>query len=94
MTDFPKRVVSREEFNEAIEAVWSEIVYQNNLSRRTDEGEAKNPASFATLGRVYLRRLEDAWSDNEGNEAALPFLRKLAAIFTRGMIYAGIRYRG
>jgi len=86
-------IVSRAVFDIAVEAVWSEIEYQNNLPRRTEESEAKGPEGFATLGRVYLRRLEDAWSDNKGNEAALPFVRKLAAIFIRGMIYSGIRDR-
>lgn len=85
--------VTRAQFDQACEAVWSEIQYQNELPIRTEENEAKEPAAFATLGRVYLRRLEEAWSNDAGIEAALPFLRKLAAIFTRGMIYSGIRYR-
>jgi hypothetical protein len=88
-----KRVISREEFDEAVRAVWSEIEYQNGLPRRTEDSEAKGPEGFATLGRVYLRRLEDSWSDNPGNEKSLPFLRKLAGIFIRGMIYNGIRFR-
>jgi hypothetical protein len=88
----PKANVTREQFNEAVEAVWSEIEYQNNLPRRTDD-EAKEPAGFFTLARVYLRRGEDAWSDNAGTEACLPSLRKLSAILVRGMIYCGIRYR-
>jgi len=87
-----KQIVTREQFNEACDAVWSEIEYQNNLPRRTDD-EAKEPAGFAALNEVYLRRLEDAWADNPGTEACLPFLRKLAAINVRGMIYCGIRTR-
>lgn len=87
-----KRNVNRTEFNEAIEAVWSEIEYQNDLLRRTDE-EAKEPSGFFSLARVYLRRGEDAWADNAGIEKSLPFLRKLSAIFIRGMVYCGIRYR-
>jgi hypothetical protein len=86
------RIVTREEFDKAAEAVWSEIEYQNTLPRRTED-EAKEPAGFFTLGEVYLRRGEDAWADNAGTEACLPGLRKLAAIFTRGMIYCGIRSR-
>lgn len=72
-----RRMVTREEFNQAVEAVWSEINYQNNLPRRIND-EAKEPAGFATLTRVYLRRLEDTWADNAGTEASLPFLRKIA----------------
>lgn len=86
------KIVTREEFNQAVEAVWTEIDFQNNLPRRTDD-EAKEPAGFFTLGRVYLRRGEDAWADNAGTEKCLPSLRKLAAIFIRGMIYCGIRAR-
>jgi len=86
------RTVTRAEFDEAAEAVWSEIEYQNNLPRRTDD-EAKEPAGFFTLARVYLRRGEDAWSDNAGTEACLPSLRKVAAIVVRGMIYCGVRFR-
>lgn len=86
-------IITEEQFNEAVEALWGEIQYQNSLDRRTEAGEAKDPAAFATLGRVYLRRLEDAWADNRGNEESLPYLRKVAAIFVRGMIYNGVRYR-
>lgn len=85
--------VTRNQFDAAVDAIWSEIEYQDNLPRRTEEGEAKGPEGFATLGRRYLRKLEDAWADNAGNEASLPELRKLATIFTRGMIYCGIRRR-
>lgn len=86
------RTVTRKEFLDACEAVWSELDYQNNLPRRTDD-EAKEPSGFFCLARTYLRRGEDAWADNPGVEACLPSLRKLAAIFIRGMIYCGIRFR-
>jgi len=86
------RMVTRKEFDEACDAVWTEIEYQNNLPRRTDD-EAKEPAGFATLGQVYLRRLEDAWADNAGTAQSLPYLRKLAGIFIRGMIYCGVTRR-
>lgn len=86
------RMVTRKEFDEACDAVWTEIEYQNNLPRRTDD-EAKEPAGFATLGQVYLRRLEDTWADNAGTAQSLPYLRKLAGIFIRGMIYCGVTRR-
>lgn len=85
--------VTREQFDEAAAAVWAEIEYQNALPRRTEDSEAKDPAGFATLGRRYLHKLEDAWADNADNEPALHVLRKLAAIFVRGMIYGGVRTR-
>jgi hypothetical protein len=85
--------MTREQFNEVCEAIWTEIEYQNNLPRRTEDSEAKDVQGYATLTRVYLRKLEEAWADNMGDEAALPFLRKLAAINARGMGHCGIRHR-
>jgi hypothetical protein len=96
-----KRIVSREEFDQVVEALWSEIEFQNNLPIRTDD-EAKDVAGFLTLGRAYLRKTEDIWTNNPGElqedgsvqvPEALNGLRKLAAIFVRGMIYNGIRKR-
>jgi hypothetical protein len=96
---FKKRVgVSRQEFEKVMEALWDEIEYQDKLSRRTDD-EAKDIPGFATLGRRYLRKLEDAWADNPGvgTPSQVPqaqhALRKLAAIFVRGMAYTGVRTR-
>lgn len=86
-------IVTRDQFDKAAEAVWSEIEYQNRLPIRTEEDEAKKVPGFAVLGRSYLRRLEEAWTNNAGQEESLPFLRKLAAIFIRGMIYNGVRFR-
>lgn len=85
--------ITREQFIDAMEVVWGELKYQDKLPRRTESDEPKDPGAFATLGRVYLRQLEIAWALNEGNEISLPFLRKLAAIFVRSMIYCGIRER-
>ena len=99
-----RRTVTRAEFDRACDALWSEIQYQDMLPRRTDD-EARDVPGFATLGRRYLRKLEDDWADNPGVanlnpeepayvvEAALHDLRKLAAIFLRGMTYCGIRNR-
>lgn len=87
-----ERTVTREQFDAACEAVWTELQYQDALPRRTAD-EAADPQGFATLGRVYLRRLEDAWADHPGTGPALPVLRKLAAIFLRGMVYCGITRR-
>jgi hypothetical protein len=84
------RTVTREEFDEVCEAIWSELEYQNNLPRRTDD-EAQNIAAFLTLARRYMRTLEDEWADNAGvTDEALSGLRKVAAIFSRAMIYNGV----
>jgi hypothetical protein len=98
------RSISREDFDAACEAVWSEIRYQDTLPRRTDEDEAKDVPGFLTLGRRYLRKAEDAWSDEKGRADATDarglerfaytraneHVRKLAAIFVRAMVYTGI----
>ena len=85
-------VVTREQFEEVMEAVWSELEYQNSLPRRTG-AEASDVAGFLTLGRVYQRRAEDDWADVAGDELALHGLRKLAGIYVRAMAYTGIRKR-
>jgi len=100
--DYP-RTITREEFDQACEAVWSEIEYQNSLPRRTAD-EARTVPGFITLARVYLDRTAVAWTDHAGVEnkghgqdvvvpEALHGLRKVAAILVRGMIYCGIRPR-
>lgn len=95
------KTVTRAEFDSAVEALWSEIEYQNSLPIRTDD-EADDIAGFLTLLRRYTRKVEDSWCDNpavvqpEGGvqvTEALHGLRKLAGIALRGMIYNGIRRR-
>lgn len=86
-------VVTREQFDDACAALWSEIEYQNDLSRRTEGSEAREVPSYLTLGRVYLDKAATDWAMNEGDELALHGLRKIAAIFIRGMTYCGVRYR-
>ena len=96
------KIVTREEFDQVVEALWSEMEYINNLPRRTDD-EAKDVAGFLTLLRRYLRKVEDDWADNAGElqadtntyqvPDALHGLRKIAGIAIRGMIYNGIRSR-
>ena len=86
-------IVDEGQFYKAMQAVWGEINHQNALPRRTYESEAKDVPGFLTLGRRYMARAEAAWADEEGNEAALHELRKLAAIFVRAMVYCGTRSR-
>ncbi len=90
--------VDRHQFDMACEALWTEIEYQNNLARRTDD-EAKDVPGFLTLARCYERRVEDDWADNPGTghppqvEQALHGLRKVMAIYLRAMVYCGVRDR-
>lgn len=93
--------VTKEEFDSAMNAVWSEIKYQDNFNLRTDD-EADSIPAFLTLLRRYTRKAEDAWADSPGElqsdgkiqvTEALHSLRKLAAIAVRSMVYNGVRER-
>lgn len=92
------RTVSRQEFDTACDAVWTEIEYVNNLDRRTSD-EAKSVPAFSTLARRYLRLMDDSWADQPNDpstgqvEDAVHGLRKVAGIMIRAMIYCGIRAR-
>ncbi len=86
------RNVTRLNFDIACEALWAELQYQDNLPRRTED-EAKDVPGFLTLGRVYAHKAAVDWSDHAGDELALHGLRKLAAIYLRGMVYCGVRKR-
>jgi len=77
------RTVSREEFERAMEAVWTELQYQDGLPRRTED-EAKEVPGSASLMRTYLRRTEDAWADQPGP----------AGEAVRGMVYTRVWPRG
>ncbi len=85
--------VTRGEFALAVEALWSELKYQDALPRRTDD-EASDIPGFLTLARRYERKVEDDWADQPGPvEDAIHGLRKLGAIYVRAMIYNGVRFR-
>lgn len=84
--------MTREHFDKVCDALWTEIQYQDNLARRTDD-EAKDIPGFLTLARRYERKVEEHWADNPGVEKALHGLRKVAAIYVRSMMYCGIRGR-
>ncbi|MBY3263895.1 hypothetical protein HFO15_19915 [Rhizobium laguerreae] len=86
-------IVTKEQFDEVCAALWSEIEYQNNLARRTDDSEALQVPSYLTLGQVYLNKAAEDWALNAGDELALHGLRKVAGIFVRGMVYCGVRNR-
>jgi hypothetical protein len=95
------RNITREEFNKACEAVWTEMEYRNNLERRTED-EAKDVPGFLTLVDRYRRLTADQWSDLPGKlqpdgrnqvPEALHGLRKIAGIAIVAMIYNGIRSR-
>ncbi len=96
-----KQYVTRAQFDEACEALWSEMQYINSLPRRTDD-EAKDVPGFLTLARRYMRIAEDTWADQPGTvqddgsvqvEDALHAVRKVAGIMVRAMIYNGVRHR-
>lgn len=95
------RTVTREQFDEAVEALWTEIEYQNALPHRTED-EADDVPGFLTLLRRYTSKAEIERCDNAAVKQpdgtvqvpeALHALRKLAGIALRGMIYNGVRSR-
>lgn len=95
------RHVTKEEFDAACSAVWTELEYQNKLPIRTDD-EARDVAGFLTLLRVYLRDTENIWAKNSSDcvintlpqcAEALGGLRKIAGIAIRSMIYSGVLAR-
>lgn len=87
--------VTRQDFDEAMDALWGELQYQDALPRRTND-EAKDVPGFLTLARRYERKVEDAWADNPSEPVsgqvfeALDGLRKVAAIYVRAMVYNGV----
>jgi hypothetical protein len=86
--------IDRAAFEQAMEAIWSEIAYINDLPRRTAD-EARDIPGFLTLARVYEQQTAEAWAMNPGPvEDALHGLRKLAAIYVRAMVSNGVRTRG
>ena len=95
------RTITREEFDRACDAIWTEFVYADGNAIRTSD-EAKDVPGFCTLLRVYLSKMENDWATkpgvNQGDGSvqvtqALNGLRKVAAIAMRGMIYNGVRGR-
>ena len=97
-SEHPLQPINYGLFLTACSAILGELEYQDHLPRRTTN-EAKDVAAFATLARVYLRKLEDVWAMNPGTlqedgsvqvTESLHYLRKLAAILVRAMIYNGV----
>lgn len=96
-----QRNITKDEFNKAVEAIWTEIEYRNSLDRRTED-EAKDVPGYLTLIDRYRRLTADKWSDSPGTlqedkkyqvEEALHGLRKIAGIAICSMIYCGIKKR-
>lgn len=77
----------------AFTAILGELLYQDDLPRRTDDAEAKEVPSFLALLDVYTEKAKRDWAEQAGDEAALHGLRKIAAIAVRGMVYCGTRIR-
>jgi len=90
--------VTREQFDKAMEAVWTEIEYRNNLERRTEEDECKDIAGFCTLLRHMLHKCEQDWYSWKASEQpdgqmqvteCLHWMRKLASGAVIAMVYNG-----
>jgi hypothetical protein len=77
---------------EVYNVIDSERDYQEALPRRTLSHNTIG--DYNTLLRSYLRRTDDAWTDNAGVEASLHVVRKIAAIGVRAMEELGFVRRG
>jgi hypothetical protein len=76
--------------SEVIRAINEELVYQSTLqgSGRADAREHGVEGQLVTLS-TYVRKAEDAWTQEAGDEAALNELRKIAAIAVRALVQYG-----
>jgi len=80
--------ITREQFDEAVEAVWNEMRYQN---AKPGLREPAGVLGWLALGQLYLHRtMEFVRTNTKESEHGL---RKLAAILVRGMISTEIRHR-
>ena len=70
---------------QVFELINGERDYQNKLGPERTDGSDKTVGDYLTMLRCYLRKAEDAWTDNAGCEPALDQIRKVAAIAVRCM---------
>ena len=74
--------LSREDVYKLIDG---EREYQSKLGPDRTDGSDKTVGDYLTMLRSYLRKAENAWTDNAGCEPALDQIRKVAAIAVRCM---------
>ncbi len=68
---------------EVYAAIDGERDYQDALGANRTDGSAHTVGDYLTMLDTYLRRAQDDWTGNPGNEQALDELRKVAAIAVR-----------
>jgi hypothetical protein len=66
-------------------AIDGERDYQNALGGDRTNGTQLGVSGCLTLLSTYLRKAQDAWTDNPSDTQALHEIRKLAAICVRAM---------
>jgi len=89
-TKLPKIEMSQQ----VIDAINGELAYQSTLegSGRADARDHGVEGQLVTLN-VYLRKAEEAWAHNAGDQLALDALRKVAAIAVRALEQHGCPQR-
>lgn len=85
--------INLEKEKELLEALQSELDYQYRIADPNDNSRADSndnglAGQIVTMS-TYVRKAEDAWTLNPGNEAALNEIRKIAAICIRAMVQYG-----
>ncbi len=80
---------------DVLAAIEGEILYAKNLGPdRVESHERPHPTGdYLTMLTTYLRKAQDAWTLNAGDEKALHEVRKIAAIAIRCMSDNGVTSR-
>jgi hypothetical protein len=72
--------MNREEVYKLIDG---EREYQTNIIEKSParhDGHKHTPGDYITMLSSYVNKLQQAWTDNGGNEPALDIMRKCAGI--------------
>lgn len=70
---------------EVFELINGERNYQDKLSPSRTDGSKKTVGDYTTMMSHYVNKLQEAWTMNAGNTAALDVMRKIAAIAVHAM---------
>lgn len=65
---------------EVFELITSERDYQDSLSSARTDGSTKTVGDYITMLSHYVNKMQEAWTMNPGNTAALDVMRKVGAI--------------
>lgn len=72
------------------QAIDTERDYQDSLDLSRTDGRRHTVGEYITMLHHYMRELDEAWTLNPGDEAALNTMRKIAGISVRCMEDHGV----